>query len=257
MASDLSLAAKAFKSLHKPHPPLVLANVYDGISAKTVASLPASKAIATASYAIAESAGKPDEELTLEENIRATKIIASSIKGCGKPLTVDLQDGYGDQLEDAIKQVIGVGAIGANLEDYDNANKQFYSVHDAVNRIKRALSVANALGVPDFVVNARADALLYGGTIDEVIARGQAYLAAGATTIFVLGPLDQTHPAELTKEQIMKLVEAFEGRVNVVPGELSTKDIAALGVARISVGPDLQIAAIEALKKEAEKFLDV
>ncbi|PLB33265.1 isocitrate lyase/PEP mutase family protein [Aspergillus candidus] len=257
MASDLNLAAKAFKGLHRPNQPVVLANVYDGISAKTVAALPASKAIATASWAIAEAAGVPDEELTLEENIRATRIIATAIKGSGKPLSVDLQDGYGDQLEDAIKQVIGAGAIGANIEDYDNANKRLYSAHDAVNRVKHALAIADALGVPDFVVNARCDALVYGGTIDEVISRGQAFLAAGATSVFVLGPLDQAHPGELTREQITKLIQAFEGRVNLVPGENTTKELAALGVARISVGPDLQMVAMKALKKEAEKFLDV
>ncbi|PLN85698.1 phosphoenolpyruvate phosphomutase-domain-containing protein [Aspergillus taichungensis] len=257
MASDLNLAAKAFKDLHRPSQPVVLANVYDGISAKTVAGLPTSKALATASWAIAESAGMPDEELTLEENIRATKIIATVIKGSGKPLTVDLQDGYGDRLKDAIKQVIGAGAIGANLEDYDNANKRLYSAADAASRVKHALAIAAALGVPDFVVNARCDALLYGGTFEDVISRGQAYLAAGATSVFVLGPLHQAHPGELEKDQITKLVQAFDGRVNLVPGEKSTKELAALGVSRISVGPDLQMCAMKALKKEAEKFLDV
>ena len=257
MVSDLNLAAKAFKVLHRPHQPVVLTIVYDGVSARTVAELPASKAIATASWAIAEAAGVPDEELTLDENIRATKIIATAIKKSGKPLTVDLQDGYGDQLEEAIKKTIGAGAIGANLEDYDNANKRLYSTDDAVNRIKRALSVADSLGVPDFVVNARCDAILYGGTIDDIISRGQAYLAAGATSVFVLGPLEQAHPGELPRDQITKLVQAFQGRVNLVPGEKSTKEIAALGVSRISVGPDLQMVAMRALKKEAEKFLDV
>ncbi|KAF9889278.1 hypothetical protein FE257_007386 [Aspergillus nanangensis] len=257
MTFDLNLAAKTFKGLHKPHPPVVLANVYDAVSAKTVASLPNSKAIGTASYAIAEAAGIEDDDLTLEENLRATKIIASAIKGQGKPLTVDAQDGYGDQLEETIKQLIGIGAVGANLEDYDRAKKQLYSVTDAVDRIKQALSIAKALGVPDFVLNARADPLLYGGTIDEVISRGQAFLAAGATSVFVLGPLDQEHPGGLSKEQISKLVEAFDGRVNVTPGAFTTKEVAALGVSRISVGPDLQFAATAAVKKEAEHFLNI
>lgn len=257
MASNLNLTAKTFKSLHKPHQPVVLANVYDGISAKTIASLPSSKAIGTASYAIAEAAGINDEALTLEENIRATKIIASSVKESGKPLTVDIQDGYGEQLEDAIKQVIEAGAVGVNLEDFDKEKKQFYSAADAVDRVKRALATASALGVPDFVVNARADALIYGGALDEVVSRGQAFLAAGATTVFVMGPMDRPVPGALTKEEITKLVEAFEGRVNVGPGALSTKEVAALGVSRISVGPGLQFAAVAAIKNSAEQILDV
>ncbi|BCS18651.1 isocitrate lyase/PEP mutase family protein [Aspergillus puulaauensis] len=256
MASNLNLTAKTFKSLHKPHHPVILANVYDGISAKTIASLPSSKAIATASYAIAEAAGTSDEALTLEENIRATKIIASVIKDSGKPLTVDIQDGYGEQLEDSIKQVIEAGAVGVNLEDFDKERKQFYSASDAVDRIKRVLATATALGVPDFVVNARADALVYGGAFDEVVSRGHAFLDAGATTVFVMGPMDRPVPGSLTKEEIAKLVEAFEGRVNVTPGLLPTKEVAALGVSRISVGPGLQFAAVGAIKQAAEQTLD-
>lgn len=257
MASNLNITAKTFKSLHKPSQPVVLANVYDGISAKTVASLPTSKAIATASYAIAEAAGTSDDALTLEENIRATKIIASVIKESGKPLTVDIQDGYGEQLEECIKQVIEAGAVGVNLEDFDKGKKQFYSPDDAVDRIKRVLATATALGVPDFVVNARADALIYGGALDEVVSRGQAFLAAGATTVFVMGPMDRPVPGSLTKEEIAKLVEAFEGRVNVSLGAFTSREVATLGVSRISVGPGLQFAALAAIKNAAEQILDV
>jgi len=41
--------AGTLKALHKPGDPLVLANVYDILSARAVASLPSSKALATAS----------------------------------------------------------------------------------------------------------------------------------------------------------------------------------------------------------------
>ncbi|PLB33624.1 isocitrate lyase/PEP mutase family protein [Aspergillus candidus] len=258
MSSDLNIAAKSFKSLHKPHQPVILANVYDGISAKTIGSLPASKAIATASYAIAEAAGTVDKQLTLEQNMRGVEAIASAIKDLGKPLTVDIQDGYGEQLGDVIKRVISVGGVGVNLEDYDKDNKRFYSAADAVNRIKLVLSTASALGVPDFVVNARVDPLLYGGTIEEVISRGQAYLAAGATTIFVLGPLEGPHAGSLTEEQIKQLVEAFGGRLNVsLFGRFTTKEAASLGVSRISIGPKLQFIASAAFQEEAERLFNL
>ncbi|PKY09201.1 PEP phosphonomutase-like protein [Aspergillus campestris IBT 28561] len=258
MSSDLNILAKSFKSLHKPHQPVILANVYDGISAKAVGSLPATKVIATASYAIAEAAGTVDKELTREQNMRGVEAIALATKELGKPLTVDIQDGYGEQLGGVIKQVISAGAVGVNLEDYDIENKRFYSATDAANRIKLVLSTASALGVPDFVVNARVDPLLYGGTIEEVISRGRVYLAAGATSIFVLGPLEGPHPGALTKEQITELVEAFAGRLNVsLFGRFTTKEVASLGVSRISIGPKLQFVASAAFQEEAKRLFNL
>jgi 2-methylisocitrate lyase-like PEP mutase family enzyme len=91
--------AKHLRSLHTPGSPLILTNVYDAATASIVASLPTAPAVATASYAIAA--------------VRASSPT--------KPLTVDLQHGYGDyaELADTIRQVIALGAVGCNIEDMD------------------------------------------------------------------------------------------------------------------------------------------
>jgi 2-methylisocitrate lyase-like PEP mutase family enzyme len=60
---------KAFKALHKPGDPLVLINIRDAITAKTIASIPGTKALATAIYAIVTAAGVPDDELTPNINL--------------------------------------------------------------------------------------------------------------------------------------------------------------------------------------------
>lgn len=125
----------------------------------------------------------------------------------------------------------------------------------AVDRISRVLAVAKEKGVPDFVVNARCDVLVQGGQLEEVIARGKRYLAAGATTVFVWGGSSRgVHDDEVTQ-----LVEAFDGRLNVsmrlAEGFLKVADIKKLGAARISVGPGLQIIATTALSKRADEIL--
>ena len=179
--------AVTLKALHKPGQPLVLANVYDILSARAVVALPSCKALATASYAVARAQGTEDDAMTLETNLAAVRGIASVAQEFNKPLTVDIQDAYGSRLEEAIGALVDLGVAGVNLEDCDKETQIMYSQAAAVSRIKRALSTARHHGMPDFVVNARCDTLIHGGKLSEVIQRGKAYLAAGATTVFVWG----------------------------------------------------------------------
>lgn len=253
MANLQNERAKRFKDLHKPGYPVILANVYDGASAKLIASLSESKAIATASYAVAEAAGMSDDTLTRDELLRAARNVATAIQPFDKPLTVDARDGYGEQLVSTVKELIEIEVVGINLEDFDNDAKKLYTQSEAVDRIKRALQAAADCGVPDFVINARCDALLYDEDLDEVITRGRAYLAAGATTVFVWGGRAR---GGISREEVMKLVKAFDGRLNVSKSKtgLTPATLAKIGVARISIGPGLQLAALERMKEMAEEL---
>ncbi|KAF1817513.1 Phosphoenolpyruvate/pyruvate domain-containing protein [Eremomyces bilateralis CBS 781.70] len=248
--------ATHFKSLHKPSQPLLVMNVWDGASAMVLSSIPTTTALATASYAVAKAAGLDDKDLTLEDNLRAASVVATvskSREGGPLPVTVDLQDGYGSFLEEAVDKLIDMGVVvGINLEDFmtarDGAEGRFYTVEEQCGRIKKALDTAEARGVGDFVVNARADPLLHKGSLEEVITRGKKYLEAGATTCFVLGAL---------KKDIPSLVKEFGGRVNVgmktEEGSLAPKELADLGVARISVGPGMQMVAMNAILEVTKK----
>jgi 2-methylisocitrate lyase-like PEP mutase family enzyme len=246
--------ARTFKALHHPGNPLILANVYDILSARTVASLPSSKALATASYAIAAARGTTDDDLDLDTNLAAIPDIAAVSSQFKKPLTVDIQDGYGDSLEKAIAALIDYGVVGVNLEDCDK-NGKLYSPETAAERIKRTLVVAKHKRVPDFVVNARCDVLVQGGKLDEVLHRGKKYLAAGATTVFVWGGSSRG----VSRQEVQTMVKDFDGRLNVLlsgkPDALTIPQLKELGVARISIGPTLQIKAMKALADEAEKLL--
>jgi len=250
----LNTIAQTLKSLHKSGQPLVVANVYDALSARNVASLPSCKALGTASYAIAVANGTTDDDLELETNLLAVRGIAAVAKEYNKPLTVDIQDGYGARLEEAIAALIDLGVTGVNLEDYDKANKKMYSLEVAKKRVERALAVAKNKGVPDFVINARCDALVQGGQFDEVLIRGKQYLAAGATTVFVWGG-----SRGVSRREAEVMVKEFDGRLNVLmkmePDGLKIAQLRDIGVARISVGPQIQTLAMQTFAKEAEMIL--
>lgn len=87
-----------------------------------------------------------------------------------------------------------------------------------------------------------------------MLTRGKAYLEAGAATVFVLpGP-----QRKITRDDIAELVKQFGGRLNIgwnPAGALSIKDLAELGVSRVSVGPVVHLKAMDAVTKAAEGIL--
>lgn len=192
-----------------------------------------------------------DEELDLETNLSAIRLIRKTMlkssAATDVPLSVDSQDGYGDSLASYIRSIIRLGVVGINLEDVarstsntsENIVETLISPEKAAVRVRTVLEVAKEMGVDGFVVNARTDCVKLGGTIEEAIHRGKLFLEAGATTVFVWGG-----PARgLRDAEIRELVDSLGGKVAVihkrVDGYLGVKEIANLGVARISMGPGL------------------
>jgi 2-methylisocitrate lyase-like PEP mutase family enzyme len=117
-------SAQTLKALHQRfNKPLVLANVYDILTARAVAELPSCEALATASYAVARAAGTTDDDMTLDINLAAVQGIAAVAREFNKPLTADVQDGYGAQLELAIGKLLDLGVAGVNLEDCDKVSR--------------------------------------------------------------------------------------------------------------------------------------
>ncbi|KAI2413269.1 hypothetical protein LOZ41_003342 [Ophidiomyces ophidiicola] len=253
MSSADSRAAH-LRSLHIPGKPIVFTNVYDPATAGIIASNPAAAALATASYAIAAVHGLDDDDLDLETNLVAVRRIATVAVKHNKPLSVDLQDGYGSRLEEAIEGIITAGASGCNLEDRDNTTGKLFPLDVAVNRVRLALATATKAGVPNFVVNARTDAIAFYDDIEDAITRGKAYLDAGATTTFVWGGPRRG----LSRDKVVRLSNAFGGRLNVIAAEngLSIQELTDIGVARISVGPRLWRTATAAFKEAADEILN-
>jgi 2-methylisocitrate lyase-like PEP mutase family enzyme len=116
------------------------------------------------------------------------------------------------------------------------------------------VKVAEEDGIPDFVVNARTDALFSSpiNGFEEAIVRGKAYLEAGASNIFIWGGPSRKG---WSKQDVKKATEALDGRLNVLlkmkPDGSSVKQLGEIGVCRISVGPQLMRRIIGVLAEDA------
>lgn len=242
----MTTAAKAQKLIGLYDAPEILrvVNVWDVVSARAVAALPETKAIATAGHGIAASFGYDDGAIPRELMIDMVGRIAASVS---VPVTADLDDGYGDAGE-TTRLAIGAGAAGANVED------RLKPLDESVAAVQAIVKAAEAEGVP-FALNARTDAFVRSGgrpvkeSIADAIQRGRAYLDAGATCIFVPGLLDMN-----TTRQLVEGIG--ERRISVigVPGALAASDYEKLGVARISYGPLPQRVALTALQELASSL---
>lgn len=245
--------ARKFKSLHVPGDPVVLANVWDGASAAKIAAHPSTKAIATASFAIAATQGLEDNELMLEGNLAGIRNVVAGIRKAGKweeiPLSADLQEGYEDPAE-TVRRAIHLGVIGCNIEDVHDKEGCIRSTDEACDRIKTALKAAADAGVPDFVINARTDILGYGGNITDVIERGKRFLDVGATTVFVWGVMKW----DIQPDEVKQMVEALDGRLAVQPGSIGVEKLKELGVSRISVGPALWRKSMSVVEDEGVRL---
>jgi 2-methylisocitrate lyase-like PEP mutase family enzyme len=221
-----------FRDLHVPGKPLILVNAWDAASARIVEAAGAA-AIATTSAGVAWSLGAPDgDQLPLPAAVAAVERITAVVT---VPVTADVEKGYGDVAE-TVRRVSAAGAAGVNIEDGATAEPDRF--------------VAARAAAPGLFLNARIDTYLTGtGGLKETIERATAYLAAGADGIFVPGVTD---PAV-----IAALVERINAPLNVMagPGAPDIPTLAALGVARISLGSSVAQAAYGLVSRAAEAAL--
>jgi 2-methylisocitrate lyase-like PEP mutase family enzyme len=243
--------AEAFRSLHRRGDPVVLVNVWDAVSARIIEEL-GFPAIATTSAGIAWLEGFADgERITRDRMLEGVRRIARAVE---VPATADLERGYGPTVEDAIQTALGAieaGAIGMNLEDWDEQRKSVFEVEQQASRIAAIRKTATQAGIP-FVINARTDVFLEGvgesdsWRVEEATQRGKRFLEAGADCVFVPGVTDE--------RTIASLVNAIPGPVNVLvgPSSLSVARLGELGVARISVGSGSMAYALAKFRDAAK-----
>jgi len=236
--------ATELKRLHEAPEILRVVNVWDAITTKVVSSLGATRAIATAGHSIAAAHGYKDGEIPLELALAAVERIVGATD---LPVTADLDAGFGNPGE-TIRRAIGIGVVGANVEDRLKPTAEF------ARDVQAIVAAGEAEGVA-FQLNARTDAIVRGGDrpmsekLEDAVERGRAYLEAGASLIFVPGKLD--------RESTERLVSGLgRGKLSVigVPGALSAKEYEELGVARISYGPWTQNYALTAYLQLAEQL---
>jgi 2-methylisocitrate lyase-like PEP mutase family enzyme len=243
--TEVARKAAELRRLHAAPAILVLVNVWDVASARTVAALPGCRAIATGSWPIAASLGVPDGEvLSREEMLAVAGRIADAVD---LPVTADLEAGYGAtpaDVAETVRRAIALGIVGCNLEDTERP------LPDAVARVAAACKAADADSA-GFVVNARLDMRVRDGQeLDEAVERARAFVDAGAACVY---PIALAEPG-----LIGEFVRRVGAPVNVLgrPGGPSVRELEALGVARVSFGPGPQGAAMAALQRIGADLLD-
>ena len=237
--------AVTFRKLHTESQPLCLANAWDAGSARMIESLGAT-AIATTSAGVAWALGYSDGNLLPIQSLAV--LAANIVRLIRVPLSVDFEAGFSDLpavVGQNIKPLLDAGVAGINVEDGRDSPDLLL---EKIEEIKRC---AIAHGT-DLFVNVRTDVFLQGlvaedKRLEETIARGCRYQAAGADGFFV--------PGLAERAQIRAIVEAVHLPLNVMawPGQSGTDALAKIGVRRLSAGsaiPQVLWAHAEELAKE-------
>lgn len=240
----------SFRNLHNGPGAFVMPNPWDVGSARMLAAM-GFPALATTSagmaFAMGLREGQADRAAVLSH--------CSDIVGATDlPVSADLEYGFGHDPASAaetISAASAVGLVGCSLEDHTgDADNPIYEFNLAVDRIAAAAEAARALP-GDFVLTARAEALLWGSTdVDEIIRRLQAFEAAGADVLYAPGLHDL--------EVIRTVCASVTKPVNVVmglPGKTFTiAELSDVGVRRISVGAALARIAYGAFINAAREI---
>lgn len=240
--------AEQFKALHHADSPLILANVWDPLSAAIVAEA-GFPAVATASAAVALSRGFDDgEEVPFEELVTLVERISGVVD---VPVSVDFERGYGataDQVEENTTRLIEAGAIGVNIEDSID-DSTLRPIEQQCALIEAVQNAGRDQGVPVFI-NARTDVFMIGGNEEEAVDRLRAYVDAGADGVY---PIMCADPSTLER-----IYAATNRPINVLltaslpPLPSLTK----VGARRFSMGPGLlgitAGATADALRQMAE-----
>jgi 2-methylisocitrate lyase-like PEP mutase family enzyme len=238
--------ARRFQELHTGAP-FVIPNPWDAGSARVLEAL-GFGALATTSSGSAFTLGRLDGNVTLDEVVAHVEALVAATD---LPISVDLENGYGadpDDAASAVKRAAQAGAVGGSIEDYDPAG-YLYELPLAVERVAAAVEATRGLGWP-FTLTARAENHIRGNPdLDDTIARLKAFEDAGADVLYA--------PGLRTTEEIRAVCDAVSKPVNVLARpELSMTEIVEAGAQRISVGGSLTWTAVNAFAAAATKIRD-
>lgn len=240
---------------------LVKPSAFDALSAKIIESAGFKIMGITGYGASIAMLGKPDAGfITLTEIITLTRYVTNTTR---IPVICDADTGFGNAINvlRTTEEFIKAGAAGFHIEDQAApkrcghvAGKELISTEEAVGKIRAADRVRRELD-PDFLVIARTDARgAVGGSLDEVIRRGKAYLDAGADMIF---PDGLTNPDELER-----CVKEIGGPIHYnmaalgVSAYVSLTRLEEIGVSIVSNPAGLLRAAMKAMWDYAHGFAE-
>jgi 2-methylisocitrate lyase-like PEP mutase family enzyme len=170
------------------------------------------------------------------------------------PVSADFEGGYADDPDEVAENVrlcVATGVAGLSIEDFTgNDADPLYDFDLAVKRVRAARNAINKAG-GDVVLTARTEGFIRSRPdLDETIRRLKAFADAGADCLY--------SPGIKTSEQITATIKAVSPKpinfLNSGAFGYSVKDLAALGVRRISVGGTLARVAMHAFLESARQI---
>lgn len=240
---------------------LVKQSAFDALSAKII-EMAGFKMMGITGYGASLSLlGKADVGfITLTEMVNLARNVTSATR---LPLICDADTGYGNAINvlRTTEEFIKAGAAGFHIEDQvapkrcgHVAGKMLISIEEAVGKIRAADKVRREMD-PDFLIIARTDARgAVGGSLEEVINRGKAYMDAGADMIF---------PDGITRfEELAFCAEKIQAPIHhniAMIGKNSTVSLTQLediGVSIVSNPAGLLRASIRAMWDYAQGFAE-
>lgn len=225
----------AFRALHRPGNPFILANAWDRGSARLLAALGA-EAIGTTSAGFAFTLGLPDgARITRDEALAHAEALVAATP---LPVSADLENGYAEGPEgvaETVRLACEAGLAGLSIEDTALPEQGAYPFDLALERVRAAAGAARALP-RDVVLVARADGVMTGAyDLAEGIRRLQAFEAAGADCLYLPMPASMAEVA-----LVCRSVSAPVNALAAGPFARHTRaEFAGAGVARISLGSAL------------------
>jgi 2-methylisocitrate lyase-like PEP mutase family enzyme len=239
--------AQQFRALHEAPEAFVIANVWDGGSARMMQAL-GFAALATSSGASAGLLGRRDGRVTRDEALAQARVICEATD---LPVSADLEKGFGDApgtVAETIRLAAEAGLVGCSIEDASgNPEAPIFAFGHAVERIAAAAEAARALPFP-FTLTGRTENFLRGRPdLDDTIKRLQAYEAAGADALMAPGLPD----LEAVRAVCAAVSKPFNFMVGIKGKSFTVAALAAAGVKRISLATSLYRAAMTGLLNAA------
>lgn len=253
--------AQRMRAMLKSGRIVVSPGVFDGYSVRLVEAMGFEAASTTGAGLSNSRLGQPDIGImTLRDNVEACYHIARSVS---IPVMSDADTGYGNAVTvyHTVRYFEEAGVVGINIEDQVSPKRCGHmrgkELIGAAEMAKKIESAVKARRNPDFIINARTDAIAVEG-IEGAIKRAKRYLAAGA---------DMVYPDAIgSEEQIRRFVDAVQAPVSISMGLglrgrvttplVSVKRLQTIGVARVSYSRMLTSSALHGMKAALQTFKD-
>ena len=204
MATTQADKGRRFKALHESGT-FLIPNPWDAGSARMLQGI-GYQALATTSAGFANTLGRLDGQVTLDEKLAHCRLICDVTT---IPVNVDFENGFADEpkaVATNVERLVFTGVVGASIEDW--ANGKIYDFALAVERVHAAAEVAHGQE-SSFLLTARCENLLRGVLdMDDTIRRLLAYSAAGADVLYA--------PGLRTLEQVQTVLDAVDKPLNVL-----------------------------------------